>query len=139
MLDRYHARPARRRRRATTRRRSPGGPTARTSAATAAPDVGQLLASIAPGPAHSRPLSRDLADELDADRRGTLTTWRVDGHAEPIEVLHYPAAWHDDPDPERGRWLQPARGGVDAGAGAHWTDADTPRDALARFLTGRMR
>jgi hypothetical protein len=65
------------------------------------------------------------------------------GHAEPIEVLHYPAAWHDDPDPERGRWLQPARGGVDAGAGGgvHWTDADadTPRDALARFLTGRMR
>lgn len=146
MLDGYRTRPrpARRRRanaRPDRRRRSRGG-AKRTTHATTAPasaDIGQVLASIAPGPARPRPRSRDLADELDADRRGTLTTWRVDGHAELIEVLHYPAAWLDDPDPDRGPWLQPARGGIDTGTGAHWTDAETPREALARFLTGRMR
>lgn len=83
----------------------------------------------------ARPLSRDLADEFDTDRRGALTTWCVDGHAELIEVLHYPAAWLDDPDPDRGPWLQPARGGIDAGAGAHWTDAVLTAASSRRDLT----
>lgn len=137
MLDRYRSpsRPARRRRaRARPERRR----RARGVQAPTVGDVGKVLASISPGPVRTRPLSRDLADELDADRCGTFTTWHVDGYADPIEVLHYPATWHDDPDPERARWLQPARGGIDAGAGVQRTDADSPREALARFLTGRM-
>jgi hypothetical protein len=71
--------------------------------------------------------SLDLAEEFAADRRGQISTWHVNGRAEPIEVLFYAATWNN-----------PGRGGVDDGSGARWTDATSARDALVRYLTGRM-
>jgi hypothetical protein len=73
------------------------------------------------------PDSIDLAEDLADDPRGQLSTWRVVGRAEPIEVLYY-----------AGTWNNPGRGGVDEGSGARWTDAASPRDALVRYLTGRI-
>lgn len=89
--------------------------------------VGHALASIAPGPAGTTPRSLDLAVELGDDPHGQLSTWCVAGYEEPIEVLYYAPTWNN-----------PGRGGVDTGSGARWTDADSPRDALVRYLTGRI-
>jgi hypothetical protein len=110
----------RRRRRARSRRST--APLTRTHA-----NAGQVLATITPGPPRAAPRSLDLAEEFADDRRGQLSTWRVAGWVEPIEVLFYAATWNN-----------PGRGGVDDGSGARWTDATSARDALVRYLTGRI-
>jgi hypothetical protein len=118
----HTARTSTRRRRRARSRRSTAPPLTRTHA-----NAGQVLATIAPGPPRAVPRSRDLAEEFADDRRGQLSTWHVNGRAEPIEVLFYAATWNN-----------PGRGGVDDGSGARWTDATSARDALVRYLTGRM-
>lgn len=84
-------------------------------------DVPAALASLAPGPARARPASLDLAEELSLDPSGQLSTWTVAGIESPIEVLFY-----------RPTADLPGRGGIDAGTGARWTDASSPRDAIVR-------
>jgi hypothetical protein len=116
----HTARTTSRRRRARSRRGT--APLTRAHA-----NAGQILASIRPGTPRAVPRSLDLAEEFADDRRGQLSTWHVNGRAEPIEVLFYAATWNN-----------PGRGGVDDGSGARWTDATSARDALVRYLTGRI-